>query len=66
MNELTLTRNKPRVFRELNTVLTVMAREITVFFKSPGSIIMSFVMPLMMMGMIGWQPDAEHGGRARL
>ena len=44
---------KTRVFRELNTVLAVTAREITVFFKSPGMIIMTFGMPLVMMGMIG-------------
>ncbi|MDR1272514.1 MAG: ABC transporter permease [Clostridiales Family XIII bacterium] len=53
MNEITLTRKNSRLFRELNTVVTVMAREITVFFKSPGTVIMSLAMPLMMMGMIG-------------
>ena len=53
MSELALTRKKSRVFRELNTVLTVMARDITVFLKSPGTAIMSLAMPLVMMGMIG-------------
>ncbi|MCL1828495.1 MAG: ABC transporter permease [Oscillospiraceae bacterium] len=53
MNELVLTRKKSRVFRELNTIVTVAAREITIFFKSPGTAIMSLAMPLMMMGMIG-------------
>ncbi|MBA4701129.1 MAG: ABC transporter permease [Ruminococcus sp.] len=53
MSEMTLTRKNSRVFRELNTTLTVMARDITLLFKSPGSLIMSLVMPLIMMGMIG-------------
>ena len=53
MSELVLARKKSRLFREMNTVLTVMAREITVFFKSPGAAIFSLVMPVMMMGMIG-------------
>ena len=42
-----------RGFRELNTIITVMAREITLFFKSPAAAIMSLAMPLVMMGMIG-------------
>jgi len=41
------------MFRELNTIITVMGREITVYFKSPATIIMSLVMPIIMMGMIG-------------
>ena len=53
MNTLTQTRKKSRLFRELNSVLTVMAREITAFLKSPGAAIMSLAMPLVMMGMIG-------------
>ena len=53
MNTSTLTRKKSRLFRELNSVITVMAREITVYVKSPGAAIMSLAMPLVMMGMIG-------------
>ena len=53
MNEMILTRRKSRIYRELNTVVTVMAREITIFFKSPSTVIMSLAMPLVMMGMIG-------------
>jgi ABC-2 type transport system permease protein len=49
----TLTRNMSKTSRELNTVVAVIAREITLFFKSPGTIIMSVAMPLVMMGMIG-------------
>ena len=50
---MVLTRRKSRIFRELNTVITVMARDITLFFKSLATLIMSIVMPLVMMGMIG-------------
>ena len=53
MSEMVLTRKRSRLFRELNTVVTVAAREITVFLKSPGTAIMSFAMPIVMMGMIG-------------
>ena len=53
MSELVLSGGKSRLFRELNTVVTVAAREITVFLKSPGTAIMSLAMPLVMMGMIG-------------
>ena len=53
MSEQVLTRRKPRFLRELNTVIAVAARDITVFFKSPGTIIMSLAMPFMMMFMIG-------------
>ena len=53
MSEFVLTRKKSRIFRELNTVVTVAAREITVFLKSPGTAVMSLAMPLVMMGMIG-------------
>ena len=53
MSESVLTRKQSLLFRELNTVIMVAAREITVFLKSPGTAIMSLVMPLVMMGMIG-------------
>ena len=53
MSELVLTRKTSRLFRELNSLVTVAAREITVFLKSPSTAIMSLAMPLMMMGMIG-------------
>ena len=53
MNAQILIRKKSRFLREVNTIVAVMAREITVFFKSPGAMIMSLVMPIMMMGMIG-------------
>jgi ABC-2 type transport system permease protein len=53
MAELVLQRNKSKVIREMVAVCAVFAREVTVFFKSPGTIIMSLAMPLIMMGMIG-------------
>jgi ABC-2 type transport system permease protein len=43
----------------LNTVATVMAREVTIFFKSPGTIIMSLAMPIMMMGMTSLVDDHD-------
>src|SRR5699024_1514954 len=42
-----------RFAREVNAVVAVAARDITVTLKSPGALVMSLVMPLMMMGMIG-------------
>ena len=55
MTELALrqTRIKSRFLRELNAVLTIAARDVTLFLKSPGTIIMSLMMPLIMMGMLG-------------
>jgi ABC-2 type transport system permease protein len=53
MSELVLTRRDSRVFRELNTVLTVTARDILLLFKSPSTLITTLVMPVVMMGMIG-------------
>jgi len=55
MNELVLQqpRAKSKISRELNATFTIMARDITLFFKSPGTIAMSLVMPIIMMGMLG-------------
>ena len=53
MSELILTRKKSRIFRELNTVVTVMARDILLFFKSVAAPLMSLAIPLLMMGAIG-------------
>lgn len=53
MSAIALSRSKSRLFLEANTVVTVMAREITVYFKSPGTAIMSVAMPIVLMGMIG-------------
>ena len=53
MSEFVLARKKSRLFRELNSVVTIMSREITIFFRSPGTAIMSLAMPVVLMGMIG-------------
>jgi ABC-2 type transport system permease protein len=55
MSEMVLSRPgiRPRSLRELNAVLTIAMRDITLFFKSPGTIVMSLVMPVLMMGMLG-------------
>ncbi|MBN9104565.1 MAG: ABC transporter permease [Propionibacteriaceae bacterium] len=42
-----------RAARELNAVVAVAARDITITLKSPATLVMSLVMPLLMMGMIG-------------
>jgi ABC-2 type transport system permease protein len=42
-----------RFARELNAVVAVAARDITITLKSPGTVVVSLVMPLLMMGMIG-------------
>lgn len=46
-------KERSKFFRELNATATIAARDITLFFKSPGTIIMSLAMPLVMMGMLG-------------
>ncbi|SHO49176.1 ABC transporter permease [Anaerocolumna xylanovorans] len=53
MNEITLKKPVPKPLREVNVVITILARDITLFFKSPGMLIMSLGMPLIMMGMLG-------------
>jgi len=46
-------RSKSKIFREINATITILMREVVLFFKSPGMAIMSLVMPAVMMGMIG-------------
>jgi ABC-2 type transport system permease protein len=54
MSELVLAGRKRSAFaREVNAVIAIMARDITLFFKSPMSIIMNLMMPIVMMGMLG-------------
>jgi ABC-2 type transport system permease protein len=52
-NELSANRRSGRIGRELWAVVTIFMRDILLAFKSPGSLIMSLVMPIMMMGMVG-------------
>lgn len=42
-----------RFARELNAVVAVAARDITITLKSPGTLFTSLLMPLLMMGLIG-------------
>ncbi len=42
-----------RFMRELNAIIAIAGRDITLYFKSPGTVIMSLVMPVLMMGMLG-------------
>jgi ABC-2 type transport system permease protein len=53
MNEQVLTRKRSRVWREANAVITILARDITLAFKSPMLLVMSLAMPIIMMGMLG-------------
>ena len=53
MTTQTTFRVPSRLMRELNTIITIIAREIINFLKSPGAAIMSLAMPIVMMGMIG-------------
>lgn len=53
MSELTLQRKKSKSSRELNAVVTIAARDIILTFKSPGTLLISFLLPVVMMGMLG-------------
>ncbi len=53
MNEIIITRNNSKFFLELNAVVTIAARDITLALKSPAMLIMSLIMPVIMMGMLG-------------
>ncbi len=53
MNEVILKKPVPKLLREVNVIITILARDINLFFKSPGMLIMSLAMPLVMMGMLG-------------
>jgi ABC-2 type transport system permease protein len=53
MNGFTLQRKKSKSSRELNAIVTITARDILLTFKSPGSLLISFLLPVVMMGMLG-------------
>ncbi|MDK2940690.1 MAG: type transport system permease protein [Acetobacterium sp.] len=55
MTEISLTngKRKSRVKREINAVITIALRDITLALRSPGTIFTSLAMPLIMMGMLG-------------
>lgn len=48
-----LQRKKSKSSRELNAIFTIMARDILLTFKSPASLLISFALPAVMMGMLG-------------
>lgn len=62
MQELILQRKKSKTGCEISAIITVAAREVTVFLKSPSTIIISLAMPLIMMGMIGGNLMQNLGG----
>jgi len=53
MSELALERNGSRVWREINAVITILARDVILAIKAPVGLIMGLVMPILMMGLIG-------------
>lgn len=48
-----MTRRKPGFAREVNAVITIAARDITLTLKAPAMIIISLAIPIVMMGMVG-------------
>ncbi len=44
---------KTGIFQELNAIVAIVARDILLSLKSPGFLIMSLAMPLVMVGMLG-------------
>ena len=55
MNEIVLStgKEKSRFVSEINAIITIALRDITLSLRSPGTIIVSLAMPLVMMGMLG-------------
>jgi ABC-2 type transport system permease protein len=53
MNTLVINRNRSKISRELTAVVTIAARDITLAIKTPGMIIFTLAMPLVMMGLLG-------------
>ena len=55
MNEISLTKGKrkSRFSREINAVITIALRDITLALRSPSTVVTSLAMPLIMMGMLG-------------
>ena len=55
MNEIAMAtgKEKSKFGREINAIITIALRDITLALRSPGTIIMSLAMPLIMMGMLG-------------
>ncbi|MDR2602285.1 MAG: ABC transporter permease [Spirochaetaceae bacterium] len=52
---------KSKLLREINAVITLAMREVTLFVKSPAKIIPSLIMPVMFLGMFGGQLSQNMG-----
>jgi ABC-2 type transport system permease protein len=52
---------KNKLLRELNAVITLAMRDITLCIKSPAKIIQSLIMPVMFLGMFGGQLSQNMG-----
>lgn len=53
MDTMLTERKHSKFSHEINTVIAIMARDITLSLKSPSSLFVSLIMPIVMMGMIG-------------
>lgn len=51
--EAIITKKQSRAAHEISAVWALICREVTAAFKSPGMLVMSLAMPIIMMGMIG-------------
>lgn len=58
-------RKKSGVARELNAILTIAARDITISFKKPAILIFSLIMPLFFMVMLGGNLSQNMAGELR-
>jgi ABC-2 type transport system permease protein len=52
---------KNKFLRELNAVITIGMREITLFLKSPAKLIMSLIFPILFLGLFGGQLSQNMG-----
>jgi ABC-2 type transport system permease protein len=53
MNTIAIERNHSRISREITAIVTIAARDITLALKTPGMLIFTLAMPLVMMGLLG-------------
>lgn len=53
MSTIAIERNRSRLSREITAIVTIAARDITLALKTPGMLIFTLAMPLIMMGLLG-------------
>jgi ABC-2 type transport system permease protein len=53
-----------RLYRELNAVITVAVRDVIRYVRAPGGILLSFLWPLILMGLLGGSLIQNLGGGA--